>query len=522
MDARKLSLIFFVTFLVMLNLSSVNAEVSLTTEELPEPGTTPDNFFYFFDVLIDNIRINLIFDPDEKIETGLQVSNERLAELKAMSEKGDISSMQVAKREYERVVSGIKGEFGDIEDAPLQELKKVLDVERKINYNRRRIENIEDDVKIKIKIEGSITEDQKAMIRSVFNGLEAKTNELNLEIKNKKQETKVKIGQEGMHADEIERAFKEEMGILGEEKSDALGEIVRATKVIERIVSESANDPTSQDVTIEVEIEIARELLGQSKVAYVNEDYEVSRQTARTARDVLEHYDEDLPVDPEDLEEDWSDTTEIDDEELESIFVNDTDYSDVINDTDVDYNTTSETDGEDTEEEYDEGDEGEEGDDGGDGGDVGTCDIAGDLSGNGCTPDMDDLDLLAHAIYQPDEYPFDESCTDYNGDGVVDNSDFSDMLGEVSYCRDCTPSNQCSEATPFYYCESMGIYHRLILDCDRCANGACSAECPCGAGIECVDGICQTDPPPSGEAVREIDDTINIFKVIKSFLGNIF
>lgn len=56
--------------------------------ELPDAGTTPDSALYGLDKAFERISLALTFDRAAKAEKRLQIASERIAELKAMTEKG--------------------------------------------------------------------------------------------------------------------------------------------------------------------------------------------------------------------------------------------------------------------------------------------------------------------------------------------------------------------------------------------------------------------------------------------------
>ena len=87
------------------------AHAQTTEEELPEPGMTPANPFYFLDEFGEWLRFNL-FTYDDEAETDLLLAyaDERVAELKAMDEEGTLTPEQEEKvlEKYQKLLM----EFG--------------------------------------------------------------------------------------------------------------------------------------------------------------------------------------------------------------------------------------------------------------------------------------------------------------------------------------------------------------------------------------------------------------------------
>lgn len=67
-----------------------------------EAGTTPDNLLWGLDRAAEQIRYALTFGNENKVNYGLKVAEERLAEIKEMSKKEDINPEDIAKAEVAR------------------------------------------------------------------------------------------------------------------------------------------------------------------------------------------------------------------------------------------------------------------------------------------------------------------------------------------------------------------------------------------------------------------------------------
>ena len=184
-------------FIMILGLSSnVFAE-----EELPKAGTTPDDFFYFLDVFFDDIKVRLASSPDEKIARGIEVADERLAEIQAMSETKDIKGIQKAQEQHNKTLERIKLRFQEITDKnSSEELKRNIEIESKFNEHKIKIKSVNENIKIKIK--GDINQEA---IDNIIKRLENSSMEIEVEIKQKKDEIRIKIKSEGKDIEKIEK-----------------------------------------------------------------------------------------------------------------------------------------------------------------------------------------------------------------------------------------------------------------------------------------------------------------------------
>ncbi len=86
----------FVFILLLTTTMAVAQEV-----ELPDAGTTPDSFFYGLDRAFERISLALTFNKAAKAEKRLQIASERLAELKAMTDKGKPEYSDDLANEYD-------------------------------------------------------------------------------------------------------------------------------------------------------------------------------------------------------------------------------------------------------------------------------------------------------------------------------------------------------------------------------------------------------------------------------------
>lgn len=305
----------FVAMILVLSVPVMAQEPAVP--ELPEPGTTPDSALYFLDLALDNLALALTFDSDARIEKELEIAEERLAEVRAMILEGELEAMARAEGEHGKVFAKLKEEVKEVEDGTSEvELKKELEIERKIKRHGEKVEDVEKELKVKIEIEGEITPEQQALIDSILASLEGQTGEVEIEIENEKGKTKIKIEQEtGRSGDEVEDELEEELGIDEEEREEALEEIAEVREELEELMSEASAAGVSLPSDLVRQI---NNVLDQAQAAFGAENFEQAEELAEQADDLLEDVGdavEDLIEEAEELEDEGKE--ELEEEETE-------------------------------------------------------------------------------------------------------------------------------------------------------------------------------------------------------------
>lgn len=77
---------------------------SAQEDELPDPGITPDSPLYGLDKAMESIQSVFISGNEEKARNGLKIAEERLAEAKAMADKGNYELSEEMSNEYENQI----------------------------------------------------------------------------------------------------------------------------------------------------------------------------------------------------------------------------------------------------------------------------------------------------------------------------------------------------------------------------------------------------------------------------------
>lgn len=79
--------------------------IAQTSNELPEPGMTPDNALYFFKIWWEKIVVFLTFNPMKKAEKLLKYAERRLVEAQKMIEKGKTKYVDKLMEQYQKKIN---------------------------------------------------------------------------------------------------------------------------------------------------------------------------------------------------------------------------------------------------------------------------------------------------------------------------------------------------------------------------------------------------------------------------------
>lgn len=198
---QKTALILSMAFLVLG--IALNSPLILAQTTSENPGVTPDSFLWGLDRALEQISLLLAASPNSEAKIGLEIAGERLAEIKLMIEENKLEAAEKAKEEHGKTLGKVKEKIEEIEDDnSLEELEEVIEIEKELEENEQEIEQVSGELKIKIKIEGEITQEQRNLIDSILASLEGQTGEVEIEIKNKKNKIKIEIKLETGKSDE--------------------------------------------------------------------------------------------------------------------------------------------------------------------------------------------------------------------------------------------------------------------------------------------------------------------------------
>ncbi len=292
--------IAIVLCILMLTMAPVYAQ------EAAEAGITPDSFLYGLDVALDQISLLLTFDRGAKAKKGLKIAEERLLEVKKMAEENKLEAMQRAQREHSNVLGTVTSAVRGLERAnSTEEIEDEIEIEKKLEEHRTKIEMIRGELKVKIKIKGDVTAEQQAMIDSILGSLENQTGKVKIEIDNKKGRTKTKIKIETGKSDvEIEDEIKEiekKKGLTEFRKERAEDQIEDAreeiAEVTEEISEKNITDVPGLDQLLseaESKLEDAERLFAEGEYGASFGQATATEHLAKNAKRLIERETEDL------------------------------------------------------------------------------------------------------------------------------------------------------------------------------------------------------------------------------------
>ncbi len=269
-----------ILFVALLSTLILLSPVVIAQETPQDPGITPDSFLWGLDKVMEQISLLLTASPDAKATKGLKFAEERLAEIKVMIEENKLEAALKAQENHGEVLANVIQNIEEIEeDNSTEEIIEVIEVEKELQDHNNEVEQVFGELKIKIKIEGEITQQQQALIDSILESLQGQTGEVKIEIKNKKDKIKIKIKIEtGKSDEEIEDDIEKlevDAGLAGiEVKAEIIGgqsEVKIERKfsttttdrdaIIDEIIKEFSLDKEMANVALELKIEDDEEKL---------------------------------------------------------------------------------------------------------------------------------------------------------------------------------------------------------------------------------------------------------------------
>ncbi len=271
---RTLSVLIF---LLMLIPAATCAQVNVSddTVKLVDPGTTPDNFWYYLDVAMDNLALAVTFNTDDKINKSLEIAEERLAEAKAMAEKGDHEAVEKAEEEHLKAMSQLKGEIKDLQDNdPEKALEEKLKIKVKVKQYDDKLDEID------VKLNGNLTEEQKAYFLAILKNLKNQTEDVELDIEDELNDSRDKLGE---HAGAIEDNIREMQGIGNFERVSAVNMRSRAEFKWAEVIAKA----TQYNVTVPDRSNFDA-LLANGDALLANRSYEDAKDAYEAAKDHAE------------------------------------------------------------------------------------------------------------------------------------------------------------------------------------------------------------------------------------------
>lgn len=179
----------FLLLLLMIIPVTVQAE-----DELPDPGITPDNFLYPFDVFFDDVSLIFTFDEEAKFNKSLQILNERLAEIVAMNNTNNTQGIEKAIEQHKRIMEKMQVRM-NVSDNATENLKLQLQLEEKMRIHEEKV----------LHVSTKLVPEKQGLMNSILNNT--------CSIKEDIQQEKNKFMKEINNSGHVESNLKTELGI---------------------------------------------------------------------------------------------------------------------------------------------------------------------------------------------------------------------------------------------------------------------------------------------------------------------
>ena len=168
-------------------------DTSVSAEDLPEAGTTPDSIFWGIDRALENIDLALTFDKSAKAQKGLEHAAERLLEVKAMIEKNKLDHAEKAELAHKRKLEKVRIDIASLAEEEEEDLTKVVEFENSLEEQEDVLSKIR--ARVRIKIEGELTDEQRLRLFAFLNSLDENIGRVRIDIENKEERTLTRIEQ---------------------------------------------------------------------------------------------------------------------------------------------------------------------------------------------------------------------------------------------------------------------------------------------------------------------------------------
>ncbi|HLC22171.1 MAG TPA: DUF5667 domain-containing protein, partial [Candidatus Nanoarchaeia archaeon] len=182
-----------------------------------EAGVTPDSTLYFFDVALDRIALNLARNPQSRAERGLLIAQERLLEIEELIAEKKFDKIWRAQDEHKKALADVELAAEELEeDDASEELQGKVELELKVKEYQDRLENTEAELEEKL-AEGELTLVDWQQVSAIVSEVRSQAYALQGKVQEEKEKTEVKVEQEGLDAEDIEKEIKDEVGFVPEE-----------------------------------------------------------------------------------------------------------------------------------------------------------------------------------------------------------------------------------------------------------------------------------------------------------------
>jgi len=303
------------SIIILLCILLVTAAPVFAQETTVDPGITPDSFLYRLDVAMDQISLLITLDKRAKAKKGLEIAEERLSEIKAMTQENKLEAMEKGQKEHSKAIEKTRNAIKDLEkDDPTEEIEEIVEIEKKLEEHDAKIEKVKDELKVRIKIKGDLTAEQETRIDSILSRLEDQTGRARIEIDNKKGQSKskikVKTGKTEVEIESEVEAIEKKKGLTEFRKTRAEEQLEDAREDIKDIKEKMLETNVTDKTAIEQLLREAKAKLARSESLYTDGKYGATFGQAKASESLIKNIERQLKKETE-TSEDEEDTTRV-------------------------------------------------------------------------------------------------------------------------------------------------------------------------------------------------------------------
>lgn len=270
-------------------------------------GIMPDSFLYGIQTAIDRINLALTFDHSEKAEKGLKIAKKRLLEVQEMLSEDKLAAAQKAQREHDRTLANVENSIRKLSRSDARaEANDEVRLEKALEEHGIEVDTVRGNFEARMKIKGEATAEQQALIDSILDSLQNKTNDARISIENKRGETKAKIKlKEGKSEKEIEleiKGLEERNGLLELKReraqdriNDAGEKLAEAKAKLQQLSANATSNVTANIAAVsqlvseaEIRLQSARQAFNESKFGEAFGQATAAERLARNAERAIE------------------------------------------------------------------------------------------------------------------------------------------------------------------------------------------------------------------------------------------
>lgn len=227
------SLTLLVTAMFMMGLVSAENETIEPgiNNELGNSGLKPGSVFYGLDIAAERVRMAFTFDKQKKAEYGLEIAEERLAEAKELSEKGNREKSDVAVKNHGKAMDEVQKNIqkmnsnGDNESSR-NILNATYSLEERLQIHRQKVARVHSGILDRLRNESNMSEEQIQHLEEVFGRIENHSLEVGQKISQKRENSRMRYKAFSEKSDEeIDGEFAQQRNRVREIENSMSGRV---------------------------------------------------------------------------------------------------------------------------------------------------------------------------------------------------------------------------------------------------------------------------------------------------------